>query len=67
MAILITIENAICHAGMSIDVTLAGITIIVANGMRDAISPIGLVGFRISDNEIKNGIIIEIIIGQTPD
>jgi hypothetical protein len=64
---LIRIERAICHAGISIAVIRAGITIIDANGTSEAISPIGLVGFLISESEIKNGIIIEIIIGQIPD
>ena len=67
VAKLSKIENTICHAGMSTDVIRAGITMIVAKGMRDAISPIGFVGFRINDSEIKNGIIIDIIIGQIPD
>ena len=52
---------------MSTDVIRAGITMIVANGISDAISPMGLVGFLISDSEIKNGIMIDNIIGHTPD
>ncbi len=56
-----------CHIGTSITAALAGITIIEAKGSIEETAASILVGLLIIEIAIKNGIIINIIKGATPD
>ena len=65
--IFIAQDSNTCHKETSTKIMRAGITIKEANGNNDAICANPLCAFDSIPSAIKNGIIINISSGQTPD